>query len=154
MKGNKSGSGSDMEISSGSENEVDDDLVKRPGFKEDELSDSATSTELSYTQTSDGYHSSRLSPKVSHNQETTTKEHVVGRDFHREKFYSHDTPSASSLLGSRLVINQCANSTSRQAINVLRQTKNIFLAEDNTGSGMHNPSVRSVKAVFFFLFGL
>ncbi|KAF4350413.1 hypothetical protein F8388_004661 [Cannabis sativa] len=93
MKGNENGSGSDMEISYGSQNKVHDDLVKRPGVsKEDELSDS-------------------------------------------------DTPSAPPLVGSRLEINQYANSTCSVG------TKSIPLAEATNGRVTHNSSVRTTAGL-------
>ncbi|XP_062100220.1 uncharacterized protein LOC133806101 [Humulus lupulus] len=139
-RGNENGSCSDMEISFGSEN-AGDDLVKRRVFsKEDDLSDSATSTEISYnTQLSDGYYSSRLSPTV--NRETTVRNDVAGRGFKNEKFSVHDTPSAPPLVDSRLEINQYANSTCTVG------TKSIPLAEVTNGSVTHNPSVRTTAGL-------
>ncbi|XP_024028571.1 uncharacterized protein LOC21391910 [Morus notabilis] len=83
---NQSGSGSDMDICSDSEfspqdhkgffsksqfssqNKPSDNgsLKVKKVFGEDEWSDSATSTEISFTQTSEGYCSSRVASKFSH----------------------------------------------------------------------------------------
>ncbi|PON38807.1 pesticidal crystal cry8Ba protein [Parasponia andersonii] len=134
MNGIGNGSGSDMDVSSGSENEGGDP-VKRPGFKEDELSETATSTEISYTVNSDGRHSSRLSSHMAnYNQETTSKEDVVGKGFQTVKFSGTlHTPSAPPFLGSRAETIQYANSTP--------------LSEDTTGFGIHNPSFRTTTGL-------
>lgn len=58
-------------------------------FGEDEWSDSATSTEISFTQTSEGYCSSRVASKG-----------ILGSGFLKNKVFSHDTLSAPPMVDS------------------------------------------------------
>ncbi|KAL5556537.1 hypothetical protein UlMin_038773 [Ulmus minor] len=157
MKGNQTVSGSDMDLSSGSEGSVvsspqDDKIgfgvdlrkttqlkqgsrveilggnldwkfVKKAGFRGDDMPDSATSTEISFTQmgsnnlcggrhTSDSY-SSSLSSKAY--RETAAGQDIVGRGL-QGKFSNTDNPSAPPL---------DANSNNFRSTKVSRETGNI-----------------------------